>query len=472
MVRGLVLIACMLLTAAAIAQDRSNDYRENYHREAHEIFRHLISVRSAAGHGNVPEVIDYLAQHFRDGGFPEDDIHVIPQVLSTGEQAASLVVRYRGNGLSGEKPILLLAHVDIVDALPSDWERDPFTLIEENGFFFGRGTSDNKMGVTMLTETFLRLKREGFTPSRDFIIAFTGDEESGMETTRALVTTHRALTDAEYVLNADAGGGYLDHDHDPVAYLLQAAEKTYATFELTIRNPGGHSSAPRADNAIYELASVLKNIEAYRFPAQHNDITQGYFEKMSRLLPGTVGDAMRDFAANPQDEAARAVLEQLPGQVGITRTTCIATMLRAGHAENALPQTATATVNCRIFPGTPVADVRATLLSVGGNPRLEIEVLDEPLESPVSVLREDVTAVVADAAHAHYGEVPVVPYMAAYGTDGKETRIAGMPTYGVSGLFMREEDMFAHGLNERVPVRSFFKALDYWHQLLTTLGSE
>jgi len=472
MVRGIILIACMLLAMPAAAQDRSGDYPKDYQRQAHEIFRHIISIRSAAGHGRVPEVAEYLAAKFIEGGFPEEDVHLLPQVLSTGETSTSLVVRYRGNGLSGRQPVLLLAHMDIVDALPSDWERDPFTLIEENGFFFGRGTSDNKMGVTTLTTTFLRLKREGYVPKRDLIIAFSGDEESGMETTRALVTTHRALTDAEYVLNADAGGGYLDHDHDPVAYLLQAAEKTYATFELTVRNPGGHSSAPRADNAIYELATVLKNIEAYRFPAEINDITQGYFEKMSRLLPGNVGNAMRDFAANPEDEAARAVLEQLPGQVGITRTTCIATMLRAGHAENALPQTATATVNCRIFPGTPVSDIRATLLSVGGNPRLEIEVLDEPLESPVSTLREDVTSVVAEAAHAHYGDVPVVPYMAAYGTDGKETRIAGMPTYGVSGLFMREEDMFAHGLNERVPVRSFFTALDYWHQVLTSIGND
>ena len=472
MTRLITCLVCLMIAMPALAQDRSSDYPKDYQRQAHEIFRHLISIRSAAGHEKVPEVANYLAKQFLDGGFDEEDVRVLPQRLSTGEMSASLVVRYRGSGLSGKKPILLIAHMDVVDALPSDWERDPFTLIEENGFFFGRGTSDNKMGITTLTTTFLRLRREGFTPTRDLIIAFSGDEETGMETTRALVTTHRELTDAEYVLNADAGGGFQDHDHDPVAYLLQAAEKTYATFELTVRNPGGHSSAPRADNAIYELATVLKNIEAYRFPAQLNDITQGYFEKMSRLLPDPVGKAMRDFANDPNDEAARAVLEQMPAQVGITRTTCIATMLRAGHAENALPQTATATVNCRIFPGVSVDDVRATLFEVGGNPTLDIRVLDEPLESPITPLREDVTAAVADAARAHYGDVPIVPYMAAYGTDGKETRIAGMPTYGVSGLFMRDEDMFAHGLNERVPVHSFFTALDYWHQVLTTLGTE
>lgn len=472
MFRITVSLAGLLLATIAVAGDQSSQYNKDYQRQALEIYRHIVSIRSAAGQGKVPEVAGYLAEQFRDVGFDEQDVHVIPQTLSTGEETASLVVRYRGNGLSGRKPILLIAHMDVVDAIASDWERDPFTLIEENGFFFGRGTMDNKMGVTMLTETFLRLKREGFTPTRDLIIAFTGDEETGMETTHALVTTHRKLTDAEYVLNADAGEGYEDHDSNPVAYLLQAAEKTYATFELTIRNPGGHSSRPRADNAIYELASALKNIEAYRFPARINEITKRYFEEMAFLAEGPVADAMQAFAKNPNDEAARAVLEHEPAEVGITRTTCVATMLRAGHAENALPQSATATVNCRIFPGVTAEEVRRKLLEVAGNPALEIELLAPALESPMSPLREDVTAAVADATRALHGEVPVVPYMAAYGTDGKETRIAGMPTYGVSGLFMRNEDMFAHGLNERVPVRSFFLALDYWHQVLTELGGE
>lgn len=472
MIKSASFFLALALSGAAFGQDRSSDYREDYQREALEIYRDVISLRTAAGHGKVPAMADYLARQFLEAGFDAEDVHVLPQTLSTGEEAASLVVRYRGNGLSGRKPVLLIAHMDVVDAIRSDWERDPFTLIEEDGYFFGRGTLDNKMGISTLTTTFMRLKREGFTPARDLVIAFSGDEETGMETTRALVTTHRRLTDAEYVLNADAGGGYLDHDHQPVAYLLQAAEKTYATFELTIRNPGGHSSMPRADNAIYELASVLKNIEAHRFPARINDITQGYFEKMSGLLPEPAGTAMQAFASNPADDSARDVLERMPGQVGLTRTTCIATMLRAGHAENALPQSATATVNCRIFPGVTVEEVQRTLFDIGGNPNLEIVVLDEPLPSPTSPLREDVTALVADAARDNYGDVPIIPYMAPYGTDGKETRIAGMDTYGVSGLFIREEDAFAHGLNERVPVRSFFTALDYWYQVLRELGSE
>lgn len=468
----LLSIACILLPAAAAhAQHSSADYTEDYQRQALAMFRDVIAMRTAEGHGNVPEMAAYLERQFLDAGFYENEVRLLPHTLPTGEEVASLVVRYRGNGLSGKKPILLIAHMDIVDAIPSDWERDPFTLIEEDGYFFGRGTLDNKLGIVSLTAAFQRLMRGDFTPTRDLIIAFTGDEESHMETIRSLVGEHRNLTDAEFVLNADAGHGYLDHDHNPVAYLLQSAEKTYATFELTIRNPGGHSSRPRADNAIYELASALKNIERYRFPSRINDTTRDYFDKLSALVPGELGEAMRGFVADKDDEAARAVLEADPSQVGITRTTCIATMLRAGHAENALPQSATATVNCRIFPGMSIESVRQRLFTAADNPDIEISVSYKGSPSPESPPREDVKGSVADAIAAHYGEIPIINYMAAYGTDGAHTRIAGMPTYGVSGLFMREEDMFAHGLNERIPVRSFYTALDYWYLVLIELGS-
>lgn len=468
----LLSIACILLPAAAAhAQHSSANYTEDYQRQALAMFRDVIAMRTAEGHGNVPEMAAYLERQFLDAGFYENEVRLLPHTLPTGEEVASLVVRYRGNGLSGKKPILLIAHMDIVDAIPSDWERDPFTLIEEDGYFFGRGTLDNKLGIVSLTAAFQRLMRGDFTPTRDLIIAFTGDEESHMETIRSLVGEHRNLTDAEFVLNADAGHGYLDHDHNPVAYLLQSAEKTYATFELTIRNPGGHSSRPRADNAIYELASALKNIERYRFPSRINDTTRDYFDKLSALVPGELGEAMRGFVADKDDEAARAVLEADPSQVGITRTTCIATMLRAGHAENALPQSATATVNCRIFPGMSIESVRQRLFTAADNPDIEISVSYKGSPSPESPPREDVKGSVADAIAAHYGEIPIINYMAAYGTDGAHTRIAGMPTYGVSGLFMREEDMFAHGLNERIPVRSFYTALDYWYLVLTELGS-
>jgi carboxypeptidase PM20D1 len=469
--RPVTLIAStfLLLPAALVAQDSSANYREPYQQQALEIYRTIVGYRSAASHGQVPAVAGFLADRFRAGGFPEEDIHVLPLTTPDGETTASLVVRYRGDGSSGERPILLLAHMDVVDALPEDWKRDPFTLTEEDGYFFGRGTFDNKLGVTMLTTTFLRLKEEGFTPKRDLIIAFTGDEETGMLTARSLVTTHRALTDAEFALNSDAGGGVLGEDGRPLRYLVQTSEKTYATFELTVTNPGGHSSTPRTDNAIYELATALKNLEAYRFPVRVNDATRLYFEAASRITGGEVGEAMGRLAKDPQDAWAADVLWKEPEQVGITRTTCVATMLRGGHAENALPQSATATVNCRIFPGVEVSEVHETLRQVVGD-RVQVQVLDDPTASPASPLREDVMEAVAEGVEKIRPGTPIIPFMAPYGTDGKEIRQGGIPTYGISGLFIKDSNQFAHGLNERVPVRSFFDALEFWRTVLEKLA--
>lgn len=467
MTRILIVLSALFFAGTAAGADGGH-YSKDYQQQALEIYRHIVSIRSAAGHGKLPELAGYLAEQFREGGF--EDVHVLPQTLSTGEKVASLVVRYPGDDSSGRKPILLLAHMDVVDAIPSDWERDPFKLVQEDGYFFGRGTADNKGGVAILTATFLRLQREGFVPTRDLVIAFTGDEESLMETTRALATEHRELTDAEYVLNSDGGGGYQDAEHNNVAFLLQAAEKTYASFELTVRNPGGHSSLPRADNAIYELAEVLTNIQGYTFPARINEVTKGYFMAAAPLSPEPLRTAMRRYAEDPDDEDAQAVLSSIPSEVGLTRTTCVATMLEGGHAENALPQSATATVNCRIFPGETIEEVRATLTRVAANPALEVEVLGEPVPSPDTELNEEVTAAVTAAVHETFGDVPIIPSMAAYATDGLHMRRAGLPTYGVSGIFMRNEDVFAHGLNERVPVKSFYAALDYWHRLLTDLA--
>ncbi len=463
-----ILLAGLAIPAGA--QNQSSYYTADYQEQALEIFRDIIAIRSAAGHQKVPELAEYLAQQFRSGGFDQDDVHVLPLTLSTGEETASLVVQYRGDNSSGRKPVLLIAHMDIVDALPEDWERDPFTLIEEDGYFFGRGTADNKMGVTMLTTTFLRLKAEGFTPTRDLVIAFTGDEETLMESIRDLVTTHRELTDAEYVLNSDGGGGVLNTDLHAKAYYLQAAEKNYASFNLTIRNPGGHSSMPRKDNAIYELAKVLGNIEAHQFPVQTNEVTRAYFATMATMTPGEDGAAMRRFAEDPEDHQAIDAISRDPAKVGLIRTTCVATMLSAGHAENALPQSATATVNCRIFPGVAPDLVRDELLAVANNPALEIRYLDIARAGPASELNEEVTSAVTTAVHARYPGIPIIPYMAPYATDGRETRIAGMPTYGIAGLFSREEDEFAHGLNERVQVREFYGALEHWHRILKTLA--
>lgn len=468
---GLAVAGWLVCTLPLSAQQGSAAYTAPHQRAALEIYRTLVSMRTAAGHGQVPKAASYLADHFRTAGFPSDDVHVLPFTVGSGEETAGLVVRYRGDGSSGKNPILLLAHMDVVDALRDDWERDPFTLIEEDGYFFGRGSLDNKFGVASLTSVFLRLKAEGFVPTRDLIIAFTGDEETGMISARRMVHEHRALTDAEFALNDDGGGGKLDDSGTPVAFFVQTAEKTYATFELTITNPGGHSSTPRPDdNAIYDLTKALTRLESFRFPVQTTEATQLFFREMAKVTPGPVGEAMSRLAHDSSDKAAADVLWREPELVGITRTTCVPTRLRAGHAENALPQSAVATVNCRIFPGVEVADVQQTLERVADTPGLAIKVLDTPRASPASALREDVMKAVTAAVHARYPGTPVVPYMAPYGTDGKETRAAGIPTYGVMGLFMKDSDQFAHGLNERVPVEQFFGAQEHWKVLLTRLA--
>jgi acetylornithine deacetylase/succinyl-diaminopimelate desuccinylase-like protein len=433
--------------------------------QAREIFRTAIGFRTSEGLGQVPAMAKYLADEFRRGGFPEADIHILP----LGE-TASLVVRYRGDG-SGGRPILLLAHMDVVTAKPEEWQRDPFKLIEENGFFFGRGTLDNKQGVTALTSTFLRLRKEGFVPTRDLIIAFSGDEETGQLTAQDLATKHRDLVDAEFALNSDDGGGQLGSDGKPQYLGFVGAEKISASFELTTHNPGGHSSAPRPDNAIYDLADALKAVQGYRFPVMSNDWTLGSFKATAAVTPGPLGDAMQRFAANPKDTAAADEIGKVPTEVGKTRTTCVATMLKGGHAPNALPQTATATVNCRIFPGMKISDVQATLQKLAGD-KVEIRPLRDAHEAGPSPLRPDVLAAVTKAVHATYPGVPVVPGMVPWATDGVIYRAAGIPTYGVSGTFIKASDQFSHGLNERIPVDSFYGELTHWYVLLHELAGK
>ena len=432
--------------------------------EARDIFAHLIAYKTSAGLGQVPVMANYLADKFRAAGFPAEDVHVVP----LGETAA-LVVRYRGTG-EGGKPILLMAHMDVVTAKPEDWQRDPFRLVEEDGFFFGRGTSDIKSEVALLTTTFLRLKAEKFVPTRDLILAFTGDEETTGATAQALATQYRNLIDAEFALNGDGGGGDLDDKTGkPTTYEVQGAEKSYASFTLTAHNPGGHSSAPRPDNAIYELADALKSLQAFTFPVQWNDWTIGSMKAAAPFTPGELGHALGEFAAKPGDPRAAAVISRYPYMVGRIRTTCVATMLSGGHADNALPQSATATVNCRIFPGTPVEDVRSTLRRLAG-PKIDVQVLDHPVVGPPSPMRADVLAAVGKAVHVNYPGVPIVPAQSSGATDGVFYRAAGIPTYGVSSIFIKESDSFSHGLNERVPVAAFYAGLDHWYVLLQTLA--
>jgi len=323
--------------------------------------------------------------------------------------------------------------------------------------------------VATLSATLLRMKAEGFVPTRDLVIVFTGDEETEMATTQDLVNKHRDLLDAEYALNADGGGGTLEEDGKARTYSIQTAEKTYADFELTVHNPGGHSSWPRADNAIYELADALKKVQAYRFPTQWNDTTLAEFAAEGAVAPGEVGAAMRAFAKNPRDTAAADVLARTPAHVGRISTTCVATMLRGGHGKNALPQSATANINCRIFPGVAIAQVQKTLQDVVGK-GVEVTTIDHPTASDASPLRPDLMEAVTRAVHTIHPGVQIVPNQASGASDGLYFRAAGIPTYGVAGMFSKESDAFAHGLNERVPVQGFYDALDYWYVLLKDLA--
>jgi acetylornithine deacetylase/succinyl-diaminopimelate desuccinylase-like protein len=434
--------------------------------QAREIFAHIIGIESSIGKGNVPLVAKYLAERFKAAGFPEADIHILP----LGE-TASLVVRYRGKGKGGGgKPIAFIAHMDVVTAKRSDWQRDPYALTEENGFFYGRGTSDVKQEVALLTATFIRLKAEGYVPKRDLILAFSGDEETEQATARDLVTAHRDLVDAEFALNGDGGGGVLaEGTAKPSIFYVQGAEKSSAQFILTTHNAGGHSSQPRADNAIYELADALKAVQHYEFPVMSNEWTIGDFKAASLVTPGPAGEAMGRFAADPGNAAAAAELSKTPAYVGRIRTTCVATMLAGGHAENALPQSASATINCRIFPGTSAAEVQKTLQGlVGAN--VEVKQGYDALVSNASPLRPDIIKAVAKAVAASDPGVPVVPTQAAYATDGAVFRNGGIPTYGVGGVFIMDSEEFAHGLNERIRVNEFYKGLNYWDVLIKAVA--
>ena len=439
-----------------------------YGKKALEIYKTAVELRTAKGHGQVPALAHYLAAEFKKGGFDEKDIHVLEM-----EGTAALVVRYRGDGSLGKMPISISAHMDVVDAMRDDWARDPFTLVEEDGYFFGRGTVDDKLGMTAVVASFLRLKSEGWIPGRDLIIAFSGDEETGMTTTKALVNEFRHLTDSEFVLNADSGGATLPEDGGiPASFGMQAAEKTYVTWEMIVRNPGGHSSRPRSDNAIYDLSNALVKIQNYQFPVNYNNLTLAFFQGIGKRTEGALGKAMRDFSINPDNEAAIAELRSHSSYVGTTGTTCVATMLKAGHAENALPQSAVATINCRVFPGTGVDDTLAQLKQVISNPDIEFKMLAEPTETDPSPLRLDVLTALQKAIDIKFPGLEIIPSMSSGGTDGMHFRAAGIPSYGVNGGYGKASDNFSHGLNERVQVQSFYDNIAHWYVLLPAIASK
>lgn len=458
------LVAGLLLASAALPATAQTSPE---HVQARQMFERVITFRTSQGQGQVPAMVAYLESELLKGGVAAEQIAKIP----SGETVAMLV-RVPGTDPKA-RPILFSGHMDVVDARPEDWKRDPYRLIEEDGYFYGRGTIDNKAGIVAMASTILRLQKAGLRPRRTLVFAFVGDEETGLDeptgTTRK-IAEHEWVKGAEYAINTDAGGGILAPDGKPVIYLVQGAEKTYATFQLLATNPGGHSSRPRSDNAIYDLAAAVTRIGEYRFPVMANDLTRAYLGAVGKVTPGPEGAALRAFAANPNDAAAADAIWNDPEFVGTTRTTCVATMLNAGHAENALPQKAAATVNCRIFPGVAVEDVRKQLATVIANPKIEVTLTAPSVESPVSDLRPDVERAIARSIHKRYPGVPLSPYLESGGTDGLIYRTAGIPTWATSGVFIKPNEMFAHGLDERIPVKSFYDGLEHVHDLAVDLG--
>jgi acetylornithine deacetylase/succinyl-diaminopimelate desuccinylase-like protein len=455
----LLIAACIVLAAAWVPAARS-DTAQQAMPETMAMLRHAIAAQTVEGKDQVPAFAQYLAGKLESAGFAKSDIEIIPV-----EHTAALVVHYRGSDKS-LKPILLSAHMDVVAANPKDWKRDPFKLIEENGYLYGRGVADMKTNVIALIETFMRFKREHYVPKRSMIMVFSGDEETDMASTRELAKRYH---DAEFLLNADAGGGTLNAQGKPVVYEIQAAEKTYADFKLTVTSAGGHSSEPDVPkNAIYRLAKALERVAAYQFPVQHSEITLASLKATGEHNTGPIAEAMRAFAANPNDAKAAATLSADPAYVGQIRTTCVATMLDGGHALNALPQRADANINCRIFPGTHVAAVQATLAKVINDPSVKITVRPPPpVESPASPLRKDVVDAVNAVVHQRYPGLDIVPGMSAGASDSMYFRNAGVPSYGVDPSFSKPNDTFAHGLNEKLLASNVPWALEFWYVLLT-----
>jgi len=430
--------------------------------ETMAMLKHAIGIHTVEGQHQVPVLAAYLADKLKAAGFPAGDVEIIP----VGETAA-LVARYRGTGEG--KPILLSGHMDVVAANRKDWTRDPFTLIEENGYLYGRGTADMKTAVVVLVETLIRLKREGFQPRHDLILLLSGDEETAMASTRELA---RRYHDAEFLLNADAGGGTLDAETGkPLLYQIQAAEKTYADFQIALTSPGGHSSEPGADNAIYRLARIIDRVAAHQFPTESNEITLASLRALGAHIPGPLGAAMTRFAAHPDDAAAAATISADPAYVGQIRTTCVATMLNGGHALNALPQRASVNINCRIFPGTSVDSMRDTLVKVIDDKSASVtRQSSTPVANSASPLRPDVIAAVTAAVHQRFPGVDVVPSMSAGATDSKHFRNAGVPSYGIDAAFTKPDDTFAHGLNEKLPASEVEAGLEFWHRVLVQLA--
>jgi acetylornithine deacetylase/succinyl-diaminopimelate desuccinylase-like protein len=427
---------------------------------AAEIFAEMVEIPSVSGSEDSQRILAVTSARLAAEGIEAE--------IAGPDSAQVLVARLPGSG--DRPPLLMLAHLDVVPALREDWSVDPFTLIEREGWWYGRGTDDNKAGATFLVFNLIRARREGFVPDRDWIVALTSDEETNSAGIRWLVTEGRELIgEPEFALNTDAGSGITLGGRD-VMFEVQASEKVYLTFELEVTDDGGHSSLPTPDNAIDALARGLVRLAEHRFPVTLNEVTRGFFERSAAYSEGAVANDMRAVAASPPDSAAAARLSESPFFNALLRTTCTATRLEAGHADNALPQTARATVNCRILPGEPIDAVDATLNAVLADPRIRVTRKREPTASPPSPLRPEVLEPIEAIAAEMWPGATVVPVMSTGATDGLYVRNAGIPVYGAGALFDDSQEARAHGRDERVSVKRFYEALEFWNRLMRRLS--
>jgi len=446
-----------------------------HQRLAREIYQELVEINTADSVGSVTRAAEAMARRFRAAGFPAADVQLL--VPPGKPTKGNLVVRYRGRGGPGApKPILLLAHLDVVAANRADWRYDPFVLREENGYFLGRGTADDKAMAAVFVANLLRYKQEGWVPNRDVILALTADEEGGdANGAKWLAETHHDLIDAAYAINegSDEARG---PDGRPLYLGLQAAEKISVNYTLTATNPGGHSSLPRPDNAIYQLAHALGQLAAHTFPVALNPVSRAYLEETAKVETPETAAAIRALLANPGDAAAIATLGRNVTYRSVLRTTCVATRLAGGHAYNALPQSASANVNCRIVPTSSADEVRAELGRIIADSAVRVtftlpgSVVAGP-RRPVDPVDPELLAAVNTLTRSMWGEVPVIPMMSMWATDGVHLRAHGIPTYGVTGMFLKPGEDNSHGLDEKMPVRSFYEGLEFLDRLVRTVSA-
>ena len=443
---------------------------------SHDIFKELIEINTTDSVGSVSAAAEAMAKRFRDAGFPESEL----RVLGPNDRKKNMVVRLRGTGR--HKPVLLIGHLDVVEARREDWTTDPFQFVEKDGFFYGRGTQDMKSGDAIMVTTLIRMKKEGYVPDRDIILALTADEEGGKSNgVDWLLNKHRELIEAEFVLNHD-GGGITTEQGKPVMMEVDATEKLYADYQLSVTNPGGHSSLPVPDNAIYHLANGLLRLEGYEFPVELNNVTRAYYQRMAEIETGQRAEDMKAILKTPADPAAVQRLSKSPIDHSKMRTTCVATRLEAGHANNALPQMARANVNCRIAPGKSSEDIRQKLVEVLADSKITVkyvgaigEVTDRGSEKQSYApppLRPDVFQPLGKVVKEMWPGTPVIPTMSTGASDGVYTNAAGLPTYGISGTAIGRDDIRAHGKDERLGVASFYKGVDFYYRYLKAVTSE